>query len=355
MTGWSLLGSLVIPDGWRYWQYMWVTLAQSRVAIDEWGPVPWGGTDYLAVKALALVTLAAMIVAGRRALEATGPERAARREAVGVPTLVLLVLLYLGFRHVKHLPLLVIGAAVYLPLIAAEPVADWWQGVSARVPAAARRFGSIGQTLAYALPLGLIVAALLHLALLVPRVNPLRVAVHPERDAGPALRLAPYPVEAIRFLQASPYEGRLFTPFNWGQFAYWALYPKFLVALDGRYDSVYDVETVESLNAFYTTSGLDWDVPARSRADFVLLDVDYQEATSGVSERPAIPPPWVVLYENPKFIVLGQPAAISRGRPAAAGPTGDAAASQPVTVSAFWDPAGDRLRFVRYGAPGEMR
>jgi hypothetical protein len=348
-----LLPSLVNPYGWRYWPYMWVTLSHSRAMIDEWQGVPGWSLDYLGSKVLALATLSAVIPAAWGILvRAVRPERArpAQPSPDATPVVVLLVLLYLGSAHVKHQPLFVLGAAIYLPLLAAGSVSRWWARQALGTRLGRVLSPTLGQALACGLPLGLILAALFHLTLLVARVNPLHVRVHSESETS-ALRLPAYPVEAVRFLERSAYRGRLFTPFNWGQFVYWKLYPRFVVSLDGRFDSVYDVAMAEWLNSFYTTDGLDWEVPRQSRAEFILFDKEYDRALRGPGSRVEIPAPWVVVYDNAKFMVLGAPEAIARaaGSRSSGGALGSSDDDR--SVSAFWRPASDRARFSVYGAP----
>jgi len=48
-----------------------------------------------------------------------------------------------------------------------------------------------------------------------------------------------FPVEAAAFLSANPLPGRLFTPYEWGGYLIWKLYPKQKVFIDGRASSLY--------------------------------------------------------------------------------------------------------------------
>jgi len=375
--------SLVNPYGWRYWPFMWATI-RNKAMIDEWQPVPLAGADFLVSKALAVVTLVGLGVwawstwlgrtrPGAATTGGTDPSRGGGlgREPAGrlphgshaipnaadgppaaaVPPLVLAVLLYVGFRHLKHQPLFVLGAAVYLPLLLAGPLSAWWRSSGAARLARGRTPG-LWRVLADAgLPLGLLVGAALHLALLARDTDPLRIRVPAEDEPASALKLPPYPVHAVEFLAASPFEGRLFTPFLWGEFVYWRLYPRFRVSLDARFDVSYPVPTAEWLNGFYTTRGLDWSVPDQSGADLILLEKDFYWAHPDPSGRLDIPAPWVVVYDNPHFTVLAHPRAIARAQGSA--PVGGVglAVQGGRSVSAFWHPAADRQRFARYGAP----
>ncbi len=390
-----LATSLVNPYGWRYWPFMWATI-RNKAMIDEWQPVPLGGADFLVSKALAAVVLAGLGLwawsawrrppLGRAAAMPRAPatghggplvvnrdhagDRHDGADEVGgepappfgsgpvpaaaapaVPPLVLAVLLYVGFRHLKHQPLLVLGAAVHLPLLIAGPLAAWWRSRGVGRLARVRTSGLPAAVVDAGLPLGLIAGAALQVALLAWHTDPLRVRVPGEDEPAAALKLPPYPVQAVEFLARSPFEGRLFTPFLWGEFVYWRLYPRFRVSLDARFDVSYPVPIAEWLNGFYTTRGLDWSVPAQGGADLILLDKDFYWAHPDPSGRLDIPPPWVVVHDNPHFMVLAHPRAIARAQQSPpAGGVGLAGAGGR-SVSAFWHPAADRERFARYGRP----
>jgi hypothetical protein len=202
-----------------------------------------------------------------------------------------------------------------------------------------------------AIPLGLILGSTLHLTVLARHTNPLRVAVPSEDEPEAMLKLPAYPVRAVEFLAHSPFHGRLFTPFVWGQFVYWRLYPRFRVSLDGRFDLSYPVPTAEWLNSFYTTNGLDWSVPLQSGADLILLDKDFYWAHPDASGRLDIPAPWVVVYDNPRFAVLAHPRALPQRQLSAGSPGADLGEESSRSLTAFWRPDMDRHRFARYGAP----
>jgi hypothetical protein len=52
-----------------------------------------------------------------------------------------------------------------------------------------------------------------------------------------------YPVGATQWLRDNNIEGRLLIDFNNGSFAFWRLYPRMTVSMDGRYEAVYPDET----------------------------------------------------------------------------------------------------------------
>jgi len=49
-----------------------------------------------------------------------------------------------------------------------------------------------------------------------------------------------YPVGAVEFLQKNRLSGNILSEFNWGEYLIWVLQPSCKVAMDGRYETVYD-------------------------------------------------------------------------------------------------------------------
>jgi hypothetical protein len=48
-----------------------------------------------------------------------------------------------------------------------------------------------------------------------------------------------YPVGAVEYLRSVRFQGNLMTPFDWGAYASWKLYPAVKVSMDGRYEVAY--------------------------------------------------------------------------------------------------------------------
>ena len=60
-----------------------------------------------------------------------------------------------------------------------------------------------------------------------------------------------YPVGAVNYIEKHHLTGKLLTSFNWGEFLLWTLYPQCLVAIDGRYETVYPEKIVKEYFDFY--------------------------------------------------------------------------------------------------------
>jgi hypothetical protein len=51
-----------------------------------------------------------------------------------------------------------------------------------------------------------------------------------------------YPVDSIEFIKQNKIKGNLYTLFHWGSYTAWKLYPQNLIAIDGRYEEVFDTK-----------------------------------------------------------------------------------------------------------------
>ncbi len=107
-----------------------------------------------------------------------------------------------------------------------------------------------------------------------------------------------YPVAAFNWLKANKKSGRLLVDFTLGSYALWQLHPNFLVSVDGRYEEVYEEETVQ--NAMVA---LDLNSPTQLYA-FKSLDPDFvlirTEMNSSWKTSEAING-WNIPYSDPTY------------------------------------------------------
>jgi hypothetical protein len=334
-----LLCALLNPYGpERFAGFLWHALTLPRPQITEWHAVPLGNWAYWPIQALSL--LAVMWLAGQ--VFAALKLRRWPSLDVWIPALVLLLALWFGLRHIKHQPLLVIAAVAMLP----PPV---WL-VQARWP----KWGMPR------LAIGLAVGGVWMLA---QTTQPWQVQVRGENTpAAQRKRHAPYPVEALRFLAAQPWPYpagigqravpvRLWTPFSWGEFAFWVLYPRYRVSMDGRLESIYPMAALDEQLALCSTQpkrALQGQILAQS--DVLLLENTCRLLpwlhTNGV---------WRQLYRNGYYTVLARATWLAAQQrqglvavPTPAGPPPPAA----WPVSAFFEPQRFLPRFKQYPASG---
>jgi len=109
-----------------------------------------------------------------------------------------------------------------------------------------------------------------------------------------------FPAGPSRFMERNRLSGRLWNPFDSGEYLLWHLHRSgVLVGIDGRYDTVYPEEVYmrsHLLNASKITPD-----EAAGHADYVLMKKD--AAASRMMGRP-----WKPLYEDRDFVLFGRKA-----------------------------------------------
>jgi hypothetical protein len=329
--------ALVNPYGPRYLAFLLHAWSFDRTGISEWQPLlagPWSpGSVMLAALAALCIALALRVLAQGWVRGGVFPRRSAEPGVSGGqppigPALVLLLLAGMTLLARRIHPFLALTLALYLPLLASR--AGGW-------PAA--RPGRAALGVGVAVPIAACLAAALLLTQALPQRPILRSFVPDERSRVDGRYR--YPVGAVRYLREAPYGGRLLNPFTPGEFLYWSLYPKFRVAIDGRYEEVYTREQFLWVTLFYAERD-----PRRivqlaevSAADVVLL----RSRTPGLAALSASPD-WSVVYDDGFWALAGRRRVVERHPPhrAEEGPR-----SPPATIASFFTPA-DRARFASY-------
>jgi hypothetical protein len=115
-----------------------------------------------------------------------------------------------------------------------------------------------------------------------------------------------YPVAALQYLKQSPYRGNLLVRFGLGEFAYWQLYPRFKVSMDGRYEEVYTQAQFLTNDAFFNREHPEQTIQAASqihktKADFILVEANMPNlAALEKSDQ------WQLLYGDNHFRLFGR-------------------------------------------------
>lgn len=139
-----------------------------------------------------------------------------------------------------------------------------------------------------------------------------------------------YPVSALSWLTATQPSGRLMTSYDSGSFALWRVYPRFKISLDGRFDGVFPVETLQMVFGAYTTRN------PRHLEYFNQLDPDYIliEANSPEEQdAEKLFPDRFRLYDDRRWIILGRAATTAASTTAASTTTASTTTASPPTVA----------------------
>ncbi len=235
-----VLVTLINPYGVKFWQYLIPALLNPRARIAEWGPLPllaWD--DFLGFRLLFVLTVAAVVA---------GWKRVSRKNFHGLAVLVLTACM--GWRARRHGPFFGVAALAF--------AGPYYAGAAAALPVAIR--AKLNPTWA----VGILYASLAFYAALevLPGV------------AGQLLApVGEDPVREADILSRAGAKGNLATPFAWGSYLAWRLYPNIKVSMDGRYETVYPESTFVLNAAFFDHQG-DWLKLCHSyKVDFVILDL----------------------------------------------------------------------------------
>jgi hypothetical protein len=225
--------TLVNPYGLDFWRYLIPALLHPRLRILEWRPLPplaWD--DFWGFRLLFVLTIIAV---------AAGWKRVERKNWPGLA--VLAVTAWMGWRSRRHGPFLAAAALAY-----AGPYLQAVWG---------RRFNLLPAT-------GLLYAAIAFWVAL---------RFLPAASLYPLSPIGEDPVREVDILALAGAKGNAATPFAWGSYVSWRLYPNVKISMDGRYETTYPESTFDLNNAFYDHQG-DWFRLGREfKVDYVILDL----------------------------------------------------------------------------------
>jgi hypothetical protein len=225
--------TFINPYGLDFWRYLIPALLNPRARIPEWRPLPLLAWDDFAGFRILFILAAVAVAAGWKRVE--------RKNWPGLAVLALTA--FMGWRSRRHGPFLGVAALAY-----AGPFfqALWRQ-----------RFDLLRIT-------GILYAGIA-----------LWVAIRflPGASLVPLSPVGEDPVREADILQLAGAKGNAATPFAWGSYVSWRLYPNIKVSMDGRYEAVYPDSTFDMNNAFYDHKG-DWLQLCREfKVDYVILDL----------------------------------------------------------------------------------
>lgn len=209
----AALATLINPYGFKYWSYTLQAITMPRPEIEEWLSVLVALQRHVQVVpvmiflSLALIHLLLLLF---------------QRERNWTDLLVVAVTIYLGCSHIRHSILYGLIMGSHMPVLLSGYWHTWQKrGVWVTLPTRLPRF----------LLLILIFSCSLYL-------NP---SLWPAR--GPSFALATpvpdYPLGAVAWIKTNGFKGNILPHFEWGEFMIWTCYPACRVAMDGRYETVY--------------------------------------------------------------------------------------------------------------------
>jgi hypothetical protein len=363
-----VLGVSLNPYGLDYWHYILYAITLDRMGVSEWAPVDWDNQYFLPSIILLLLLSAGLLRVFFKEKRGDKPQDIVPNDIFPnliLPAIWFVLIAYFGFRYIKHQPLFILGGvsltATYLWCGLKEIVSALPQQIQQAItsqPQPPRLMAKAWNILQIAVP---VVGILFSLWEMMPQltshtVDALQVSLHRVQQVGH--RTSPYPVEAVRYMKQLPHKidfahpARLITPFSWGEYVFWELYPHFQVSLDGRLEAVYPMEVFHQHRSLYLTHRIAWpkaDVYRESGVPLFLLTETRRQVSDALPVKT-----WRLCYQDPVYSVY-QAINSNHGIKTThqAGPKCpllvlDAIPDQAVTTdSVFWE-AVQRRRFQHY-------
>jgi len=275
---WGIIASfatLINPYGVKYWTYTIQAISMPRPEITEWYSVATALKFNVHIYPVFLfLIMSLMILFGL----------IVRRKKNITELLVIAVVIYLGSAHIRHGVLLGLVFGAYMPVYLSEYAAAHEWNVKRRSFMRLHRFLPVFfsvlliSTYFYFYPVKQITF-----------IPGFRFVVSSDH----------YPTNAIRWMKTNNIKGNILPHFEWGEYLIWSCYPDCLVAMDGRYETVYK-ENVHKEYFDFLYGRDKWDVfLAKYPHDIVLLRAGTKTHALMLNEKD-----WHIVYYDPISVVF---------------------------------------------------
>lgn len=210
----AILGTLVNPYGAQYWLYILQSVSMPRPEIHEWLSV-------LGALEKKIYEMPVYIFILSSAVCFTSYYFRQRQDKTDL--IVLATTFYLGFAHIRHSVFFGLVFGSYLSIIMNE----YWELLKMR----GFRFANWPW-----IPPSILTVLMISLYVFInPSLN---------IKAAPSFQLLTpspsYPTGAYKWMINNSFHGNILPHFEWGEFLIWYCYPFCRVAMDGRYETVYE-------------------------------------------------------------------------------------------------------------------
>jgi hypothetical protein len=261
----SAFATLINPYGFEYWIYTFHAVTMPRPDIQEWMSVfaAWKN-QYQNVPVIIFISCFVIYILFFILY----------RKWNITELLVVCVIAYLGFAHIRHTIFFGLIFGAFLPVILLQLWNNWQEE---------KKFFTRWQYLPQALLM------IIFLIFLVKPLAPLSI-----KPSFSILATSPYyPVGAINWIIKNNISGNILPEFDWGEFIIWWGYPACRVAMDGRYETVYKEEVSKAYFDFLQGRDSWRQYLLKYPHDMVLL-----KTNSGIYRLMLTEPLWQVAYAD---------------------------------------------------------
>jgi hypothetical protein len=273
---WGVIAScstLINPYGVKYWSYIVQAVSMPRPEITEWYSVITvlkSGVHIFPVVLFLIMSVALLLFFLLR-----------KKKDIS-ELLVIAAMIYLGIVHIRHGVLFGLVLGAYLPLYLSE-YAD-------ERKAKHRSFGVLLRFIPVIISAFMIIAYFhFYSVRQIAFVPGFRFIVHSDH----------YPVRAIHWMKANNIKGNILPHFEWGEYLLWSCYPDCRVAMDGRYETVYQ-DDVHREYFDFLLGRTGWDIFLKKYPhDIVLLKAGTKTHGLMINEKA-----WRVVYSDRISVVF---------------------------------------------------
>jgi hypothetical protein len=263
--------TLLNPYGPAYAEYIWHAVVMPRPLIGEWWPL-WQYPSLLPSFGLTLV------------LTAYAWWRLGWRRLDGV--LIVAIAACLALRHARHAPLYMVIWTIYAAgWLAPTPLAKLLDHLWLRRSAA--------------------IAGVFLLLGVTEGIRALHYRpweIHMPMTPGAKGSQIAYPIGPAEFLRARNFRGNVLAPYAVSAYLSWTLEGRVKVAIDGRYEVAYPLETADQLICFFHAQTGWQTVLTRYPTDLVLVPRGQRIATA-MAQQTA----WCVVYQDDAWVIHARP------------------------------------------------
>jgi hypothetical protein len=232
--------TFVNPYGYRFWQYLIPALLNPRARITEWQPLPMlAWDDFWGFRLLFGLTVIAVAFSWKSV---------SRKNFQGLAVMALVAIM--GWRNRRHGSFFGVAALAF--------AGPYFESIFVRTASALRMKLN---------PVAALGILYLGLAFFVA------VKILPGASLQPLAPMGEDPVREADILSLAHAKGNLATPFGWGSYLTWRLFPNIKISMDGRYETTYPESTFVLNNDFYDNTHDPFKLCRDYKVDFVVLDL----------------------------------------------------------------------------------
>jgi len=206
--------TFINPYGTQYWLYTIQAISMPRPEINEWISVIGAIKKGIYVFPAFLFAIMAFLCLVSYLL---------RRRRDYADVLVMAAMIYIGISHVRHTVFLGLIFGAYLPV----SLSEYWHVLRERKASLQTKSWIPGSVF-------VCLVLLIHLLInpsMIPMIVPSFMITAPQSR---------YPIGALNYIMQKGLKGNILPFFDWGEFIIWHCYPDCRVAMDGRYETVYE-------------------------------------------------------------------------------------------------------------------